>query len=810
MRKSLRFVTLFMLCLALGTSLLARPQAVLAGSTSDQELFSDAANPPVNAAASVPNMLRMRYVDFHPEALDAVNATAGSGASSIITLELFPDTLYTARLERSEATITGGTVYSGVLEGIPYSEVFLSIQGDVITGDIESPQGYYQVQYVGDGTHVVFQLDAAGFAEGADSLVPVITDPPQLFDAGPTTDDGSIIDVMVVYTPAVRIAWGGTAGIQSQITLQMSATNQSYANSQVNERMRLVYTNEVSYNDAATSNWGTILTQLTNTTDGVMDLVHTWRNTYGADLVVLLVARYEYCGMGWLMQNVNSNFAPYGFSLVSEDCITTGSYSMAHEMGHNMGAHHDRLNASGGGAYTYSYGYQAPNRAFRTVMAYNCSGGCPRVGYWSNPNVLYGGIPTGINSSATNGADNRLTLNNTAPTVAMFRDGVGPAYTPYSLSTSPVAENRVQLRWSIDPTYSNGYRIERTPNGLSDWQAIYASWSWVGMTQGEYIDNPGVCTPMRYRVRAYNGNGYSNPSNEVVSYPCLPNAPQILSGTAISQTQINLSWSYSGDTGDDFVIERSVDAGVTWPSSFTGIVGPTNYSDTTVACGTDYSYRMKSHSISGDSQYSNTFLAGSIPCTPVVSLTAVTLHRINASWTDASNNPNESYELERSPNGSSWTKIATLGANQRTWSDGPPGVILTCGTSYYYRVKAITPWGSIYSGSTVGAPKACAAPPAPLGLTTTRLSIVAIRLNWTDVLDDEDYYRIERSSNGTSDWNPIGSTGGADIVVYTDSTLAQNMTVYYRIVAVNAYGAATGSGVSGSTYPFGWFVPLIR
>ena len=32
---------------------------------------------------------------------------------------------------------------------------------------------------------------------------------------------------------------------------------------------------------------------------------------------------------------------------------------------------------------------------FRTVMAYNCPGGCPRVLHWSNPDMEYGGQPLG-------------------------------------------------------------------------------------------------------------------------------------------------------------------------------------------------------------------------------------------------------------------------------------------------------------------------------------------------------------------------------------------------------------------------------
>jgi hypothetical protein len=56
------------------------------------------------------------------------------------------------------------------------------------------------------------------------------------------------------------------------------------------------------------------------------------------------------------------------------------------------------------------------------IMAYNCSPSCIRVNYWSNPNVNYSGLPTGV----TGMADNRAVLNNTRVTAANWRMSVVP------------------------------------------------------------------------------------------------------------------------------------------------------------------------------------------------------------------------------------------------------------------------------------------------------------------------------------------------------------------------------------------------
>jgi hypothetical protein len=119
------------------------------------------------------------------------------------------------------------------------------------------------------------------------------------------------------------------------------------------------------------------------------------------------------CGIGYLMSTVSTAFASAAFNVVDQMCAA-GNLSLAHEMGHNEGLHHDAANAGGQGAFPYAYGYQDPGGRFRTVMAY---GSATRVTNFSNPNVSYNGYATGV----ANAADNARALNNTAATVANFR-----------------------------------------------------------------------------------------------------------------------------------------------------------------------------------------------------------------------------------------------------------------------------------------------------------------------------------------------------------------------------------------------------
>lgn len=247
------------------------------------------------------------------------------------------------------------------------------------------------------------------------------------------------IDVLVVYTAEARIAAGGSAGIISRIDAAITQGNQAFVNSGADSELNLVHSEEISYTE--TGSMSTEITRLQNKSDGYMDNVHTIRNTYGADLVVLLTGRKDtggIAGVGYLMTPVGSYFEQYAFSVTRQDQALF--YTFIHEIGHNMGSHHDSGNASGNAAYPYSYGYRfhAGGTQYRTVMAYAPG---TRIGYFSNPDVSYSGTPTG-----TAEADNSRSIRNTKPTVAAFREEV---YKNFSFRAIALNES-VSLRWS-DP-----------------------------------------------------------------------------------------------------------------------------------------------------------------------------------------------------------------------------------------------------------------------------------------------------------------------------------------------------------------------
>jgi hypothetical protein len=371
-----------------------------------------------------------------------------------LNLNLFDDVALTAVIDRTESVSTGGYSFIGRVAGIEQSSVTLSVYDNIMSGSITVPGGAsYQVRYVGGGVHAACQIDPSAFPPEAPPI-PVdnkSNDSPK--DSIPVKgDSGATIDILVAYTPAARNQAGGTAAMQSLINLAVSETNTGFSNSSVNPRIRLVHSTEVSYTESSDTGtgWDTDLSRLRSTTDGYMDNLHTLREQYGADLVVLLIRDSTlYCGMGYMMTTLSTAFASNAFCMVARSCIAGPQYSFAHEMGHNMGSNHDHANASdartadatavGDQVYPYSFGYQAPSKAFRTMMAYPCSGtACPRINYWSTPGLQWiaTGELLGVAGTGPTAADNHLSLNNVASTVANFRHEVSGTTTSTTTSTT--------------------------------------------------------------------------------------------------------------------------------------------------------------------------------------------------------------------------------------------------------------------------------------------------------------------------------------------------------------------------------------
>jgi len=346
-------------------------ERIHAGANLDQ-LFEPANAPDGHDLSDNPSIVRTRYV--FPN-FGLLSPDSPEDTTDFVLLNLFDDTSYVAQRHHIAGRRAGNFTWHGTIQDVENSRVTLVIRNDqVMVGNIILPDGIYQVRYAGDDVHAIYQIDERASPPHAD---PIPVGSPDEEEANSTSlataetyDDGSIIDVMVVYTPAARVAEGGTPAMEAPITLAVEETNTAFANSLIYPRLRLVHTAEVNYTE--TGNMLDDLIRLRSTTDQIMDEVHAWRDLYEADQVTLIEASGNYAGIAYLMTNVSSSFEKNAFAVVHR-YYATENYTFGHELGHNIGSHHDRDNASSSPAYLYSYGYQAVDKSFRTIMAYPCS-----------------------------------------------------------------------------------------------------------------------------------------------------------------------------------------------------------------------------------------------------------------------------------------------------------------------------------------------------------------------------------------------------------------------------------------------------
>jgi hypothetical protein len=179
-----------------------------------------------------------------------------------------------------------------------------------------------------------------------------------------------------------------------------------------------------------------------------------------------------------------------------------------------------------------------------------------------------------------------------------------------------------------------------------------------------------------------------------------PTAPTNLSATAVSQTQINLTWADNASDETNYRIERSPDGSTGWVEIDTAVANATSYSDTGLTCDTAYHYRVRAYR-AGDgaySSYSNVDTDTTVVCDPPTAPTnlvadAISQTQINLTWTDNATDETN-YRIERSPDGSTgWVEIDTAVANATSYSDSN----LTCNTEYFYRVRAYRDGDATYS-----------------------------------------------------------------------------------------------------------------
>ena len=374
--------------------------------------------------------------------------------------------------------------------------------------------------------------------------------------------------------------------------------------------------------------------------------------------------------------------------------------------------------------------------------------------------------------------------------------GTTPPDAPDGLTATTISSSQINLSWT-DVANETGFKIERKTGA----GGTYSQIATVGAGVVTY-NNTGltVNTTYYYRVRATNAGGDSPYSDEVsaTTLDAIPTAPSGLTATAVSTSQINISWTDNSSNETGFKIERKIGSGGTYAEITTVGANVASYNDTGLSGATTYYYRVRATNAIGDSSYSNEANATTstaIPAAPSgLTATAASSSQINLAWTDNSSNET-GFKIERKTGaGGTYSQIATVAAGVVAYSD----TALVVNTTYYYRVRATNAGGDSAYSNEANATTLDVIPPAPSGLVATTVSVSQINLSWTSNSANETGFKIERKTGAGGTYAQI-ATVGAGVVVYNDSGLASNTTYFYRVRATNAIGDSAYSNEASAT-----------
>ena len=374
-----------------------------------------------------------------------------------VALNLFDDTAVTVTLVRQPGDLA--IVWTGAVPGRPGTSVLLVLSGGYVFGNAHlGTAGEYTIRDQGGGAVMVGQVDPHAIgAEAAPMPVPTNSAEVGAVDATEQAAMARVanpaVDVMILWSVQVlNDKFGGdTAEGRAWATTRVAELNTVFQASGVHAKARLAFAGTADYDNGEDSS-PSISGDLDNFTyragqncggvpdcdpNGYLDTERAQRDLVGSDIAVLIVEDSNEFGIAWLNCRPSTDdpapnaggecLANYAFAVVEFDAADL-HYTMAHEIGHLLGGSHDAANGGTG----YARGYRVTPK-FSTVLAYECDPGvtawdpshcAPRVGVYSNPDVIWNGdsaTPMGKPIGSPHEADNASHFNLSTDIVAGFR-----------------------------------------------------------------------------------------------------------------------------------------------------------------------------------------------------------------------------------------------------------------------------------------------------------------------------------------------------------------------------------------------------
>lgn len=319
------------------------------------------------------------------------------------------------------------------------------------------------------------------------------------------------------------------------------------------------------------------------------------------------------------------------------------------------------------------------------------------------------------------------------------------------------------------------------------------------------------------------GYGASNTTGwQATEFTVLEDAPSLSAGalSSISAGFSSLTATWAGASGGTAPYTSQLQRSLVGVGSWTDITGATSspYTDTTVTQLVGYDYRVKFVDQVSGVAYSNTS-SGSTTTAPdfhlyyngsevtsgsVISIGNMAQNSSQSFTFVIANSGSASLNVNQVVIGSDFSFVtdpsftATTAHSTRVMS-----VSLNTATPKYVQSyfsiptdNSVTPLSFLVTGNILSS----TVPGAPTGLSEGTVTTSSAGLLW-GLPDSADLgVLVERSPNGSSSWTVL-TTGSAHSTSYTDSTVDDNTTYYYRVRSYNAVGFSDYSDILSITTP---------
>ena len=321
--------------------------------------------------------------------------------------------------------------------------------------------------------------------------------------------------------------------------------------------------------------------------------------------------------------------------------------------------------------------------------------------------------------------------------------------------------NKVQLSWTGGVTGAEGYAIYRRTEG--------GSYAEIGRTAGNtYSNTISAGIKYYYAVAVYSGSRTEDKCPEVgamyLAEPAVTGASNITSGVQVKWSQV------TGATG--YIVYRK-GAGKGWARIADIKDGSTvNYTDTTAASGTTYTYTVRAYNKDTMSDWNSTKSLMRISDTTLTGASNIT-SGVQVKWSQVTGATG--YIVYRKGAGKGWARIADIKSGSTvSYTDKTA----SSGTTYTYTVRA-------YNGNTMGDWHSAKSLMRISDTTLTGASNITsgVQVKWSRVTGATGYIVYRKSGSGS--WGRIADIKSGSTVSYIDKTAASGTTYTYTVRAYN-------------------------